>query len=579
MSRGVHRAVMLPTIVALLIATLLSTRWAFAERQVELSIRAENTVASVAANVQRVMERDVSAVTALTVDLGDPLELASADWHAMVERTWRAGAFREVAAVNLATWLDAQDATALAAQRDAEGAPFELRLGPEPPHAVLVHVWPQQGNVRALGFDVTSFPESAEVIRRVEVSGAPLASAPLELVQETQGQRATVVYVPITVEGETVGFANLAFRAGAVLERVRPTGQQEATLRWTDVRTGEELAVTGSGASGAVAHAQLASYGPLWRVEAEVPLAALPASERSVPWLIALLGSVLTAAVAAAAVSSTRATRRAERLAEQRGRDLAERAEQLRSANEQLQELHDTKDRVMRSVTHDLRNPITVAGGLAGVLLDHDPPEEQRRDLLARIAHQATRLEAMVDELATTSRIQDGQVRAQPVVVDLGEVARRVVADVGTGRVVPPPAPVPAVADPLHVERILTNLLTNARRYGGEPIEVSLQAVGGRAEIRVRDHGPGIAAADRDRIFQEFTRLRPQGDGLGLGLAISAGLARVNDGDLALEHPDDGGACFVLRLPGVPAPGAGAVAGAAVGEIGAAGLPATHDAG
>ena len=549
MSRRVQRALTVAALVVLAVATVWLIRGAFDARDAQLEQQARQVAERSAADVHRVIERDVVALTAVTGDLERPLEVSAGRWSRALERTRQAGAFGEAASVNLLAVVAPDAAAGLADERRSSGEPFDLRLSDVAPHVVVVRVWPMAPNEVALGFDVTSNPTAEVAVRRSREERRAWSSAPLRLVQEREDQRATVIYLPLLQDDEVVGFANLAFRAGAVLEQVRTEGVDAATVRWRDADSGHLLASDGPGRTGAVARVSTSPYGPRWELEAEVPLAALTTIERAAPWLIGALGSVVVLAVFASALAAGTGRRRAELLAERRGRDLVQRAEELDRVNAELSELHRTKDRVLRSVTHDLRNPITVAGGLAGVLLDHDPPPEQRRLLLERIAHQATRLEAMVDELATAARLQDGQVRAAAEPVDVHALARRLVADLGAAGAVAPGVGVRAHVDPLHAERILTNLLTNAQRYGAPPIEVSTAAVDGVAQVAVRDHGDGVAPADRQRIFTEFTRLHDHGEGLGLGLAISAALADLNGGSLVVEDAPGGGACFVLRLP------------------------------
>lgn len=563
MSGWRQRAVTVPAVVLLVAAGVWAVHTAFGVRATELQQRAEVAAERLAADVRRVVERDVAALTALAGGIDDPLAVTADGWADAVERVRATGAFAEAATVNLLAAVDPQAAVELAADRAAAGEPFDLRLGPGPEHAVAVRVWPQAPNVSALGFDVTANPTARIALQRSQQDRRASSSAPLRLVQELEDQRATVSYVPLLVDDEVVGFVNLAFRAGAVLERVRPASAGTVTLRWRDVDAGALLASDGpvagdatGGGPTATATAALSVYGPRWEFEAEVPLAAMTRPERLAPWVVAALGALVALAVLGAVVTARAATRRAEQLAEQRGRDLAARADELDQVNAELRELHRSKDRVLRSVTHDLRNPITVAGGLAGVLLDHDPPPQQRRHLLERIAHQATRLEAMVDELSTAARLQDGQIRAEPQDVDLDRLARRLVADVGVAQVVACDGRPWAHVDPLHAERILTNLLTNAQRYGAPPVEVEVVGSDGGVEVAVRDHGPGVAPADRDRIFTEFTRVHEHGEGLGLGLAISSALATLNGGGLRYEPGPGGGARFVLRLPAAGPAGA-----------------------
>jgi hypothetical protein len=115
------------------------------------------------------------------------------------------------------------------------------------------------------------------------------------------------------------------------------------------------------------------------------------------------------------------------------------------------------------------------------------------------------------------------------------------------------------VADADQLDQILWALLDNAVKYGGREgrIDAVIRATENQQlEVTIADHGPGVAAADRERLFSRFTRGADQasGEGTGLGLYVSRQLARTMDGDLWLEPPVDGvGAAFTIALPGEPA--------------------------
>jgi signal transduction histidine kinase len=122
--------------------------------------------------------------------------------------------------------------------------------------------------------------------------------------------------------------------------------------------------------------------------------------------------------------------------------------------------------------------------------------------------------------------------------------------------------------DRFRVEQVLTNLLTNAARYGdGKPVEITVRRDGERAEVRVLDHGPGIAEADQERIFQRFERATSASEvsGLGLGLYIARQIVEMHGGSLRVESTPGAGAAFITTLP----LGAEALAAAHPREVGA----------
>jgi two-component system sensor histidine kinase KdpD len=116
----------------------------------------------------------------------------------------------------------------------------------------------------------------------------------------------------------------------------------------------------------------------------------------------------------------------------------------------------------------------------------------------------------------------------------------------------------PVVADPGLLERVVANLLTNALRHspGDEPPLLSASRLGERVEIRVVDRGPGIPAADRDRVFLPFQRLGDTDNtaGIGLGLALSRGLTEAMGGTVEPEETPGGGLTMVVSLAAGTAP-------------------------
>jgi len=227
----------------------------------------------------------------------------------------------------------------------------------------------------------------------------------------------------------------------------------------------------------------------------------------------------------------------------------AEHAEALRQADV-------LKDALLASVSHDLRTPLTTIKALA---------EEIRRtgdDRAAVIEEEANRLNRFVADLLDLSRLNGGALTVTPEVnaVDdlVGTALQRLTGALG-GRVVdvridPGDALLLGRFDFVHALRVLVNLLENALRYSPPTTAVELTAarVGDVVELRVEDRGPGIAPAERERIFEAFYRppgAAPDAGGAGLGLSIARRLAEAQGGALRYEPRDGGGSRFVLALP------------------------------
>ncbi|WP_165966670.1 ATP-binding protein [Actinomadura sp. 7K507] len=202
--------------------------------------------------------------------------------------------------------------------------------------------------------------------------------------------------------------------------------------------------------------------------------------------------------------------------------------------------------------SHELRTPIT--GLRTRIELALDAPEDgDAADTLRHSLHDVERLHLIVEDLLLLARLDSGDVpEREPL--DIGALVE---TEVGLRS---PPVPTTVKAEPgLLVEadrprlcRALLDLLANAERHAVTLIEVQVRGEPGEAVVEVRDDGPGIPPADRDRVFERFTRLdsaRSRADGgSGLGLAIAREVAAVHGGSLYVA---DGahGTRLVLRLP------------------------------
>lgn len=234
-------------------------------------------------------------------------------------------------------------------------------------------------------------------------------------------------------------------------------------------------------------------------------------------------------------------------------RDITERHE----AEEALRQSDELKTALLRSVSHDLRSPLTaiVAAGesIAAASLDL----EARRELASVIVKEGVRLSGLVDKLLDLSRLQGGvavphfdscsiEEIVQAAIEQAPESDDWVEVDLG-------PALPGVHADAAQLERAFANLLENARRFsGGEPVRITAEVHAGSVVTRVSDSGPGIAEADRELIFEPFFRAeedRGSHQGSGLGLAIVKGFVEANGGRIWVDPSAEQGATFVVELP------------------------------
>ncbi|MDP9346838.1 MAG: DUF4118 domain-containing protein [Actinomycetota bacterium] len=223
-----------------------------------------------------------------------------------------------------------------------------------------------------------------------------------------------------------------------------------------------------------------------------------------------------------------------------------------------LRRSDEMKTAVLRSVSHDLRTPVTSMLAGAQALQSASLTGAEREQLQADLVNAAHRLSRLIDKLLDLARLQAGTADPHRAWCSLDEVLREALDAVDPdGRVFKTSidAGLPLVrADAAQLERALANLLENAARYrDGKSVAVRARAVRERLIIRIVDQGPGIPRAEQERVFTPFYRGEHAGSGgSGLGLAIARGFVEANGGRLSVESLPGQGATFVIELPVEP---------------------------
>jgi nitrogen-specific signal transduction histidine kinase len=212
---------------------------------------------------------------------------------------------------------------------------------------------------------------------------------------------------------------------------------------------------------------------------------------------------------------------------------------------------------------HELRTPVTTVHGFVQTLnhLGNRLDEEQKDELRVALEQQTTRMASLVEQLLDLSRLDAEAVDVKPQELDLRRRLEDVVSVAAGSRLadvrVEVVGPAVAIVDPSIVDHIVTNLVTNALRYGQAPVLVSAVVEEGQVRISVEDAGPGVAPEIEETLFERFTRAgvaRDRVAGTGLGLAIARAYARAHSGDLRYERGQPVGARFVVELPTVLVP-------------------------
>ncbi|HET6506136.1 MAG TPA: ATP-binding protein [Baekduia sp.] len=222
-----------------------------------------------------------------------------------------------------------------------------------------------------------------------------------------------------------------------------------------------------------------------------------------------------------------------------------------------LRRSDEIKTAVLRSVSHDLRTPVTAILAAATALRSSSLTPRERAEVQDDVVASAATLSVLIDQLLDLSRLQAGTAEPNREWSSIEEALHEAAAHAASDPSVfafSIDHDLPLVrADAAQLERAFANLLENAARYGdGLPVSVRARAVGERVLVRIVDRGPGIPLAEQERIFTPFYRgaaTAHRVPGSGLGLAIARGFVEANGGTLNVESLPGQGTTFVIALP------------------------------
>ncbi len=250
---------------------------------------------------------------------------------------------------------------------------------------------------------------------------------------------------------------------------------------------------------------------------------------------------------------------------EEKSRELEAATAELRAANSQLQELDRMKDDFISTVTHELRTPLTSIRAFSEIVRDApDASAEDRARFLAIVVKETERLTRLINQMLDLAKIESGNAEWHASELDMGEVVREAVdstsqlfraKEVALSASIPAPAP-RARADRDRLVQVLINLLSNAVDFSPPHhgrVELRVTAAAASLRVDVQDNGPGIAAADHEKVFERFRQvgdtLTGKPRGTGLGLPISRRIIEHFGGRLWVESELGKGATFSFVLP------------------------------
>jgi signal transduction histidine kinase len=217
--------------------------------------------------------------------------------------------------------------------------------------------------------------------------------------------------------------------------------------------------------------------------------------------------------------------------------------------------LDQQKSDLIATISHELRTPMAAVYGAAQTLLTREDAlgQEKRRDLLEMIAAQSLRLSQITDDILLATQLERGTMTIEAQPVTSASSSRSTVDAMGVDEEVAVEGQGQAIGSADRIQQVLLNLLDNALKYGGPPIDVRVEAVGKETRILVSDRGPGIPFAEQRLVFERFDRSGPaltrSPGGTGLGLYISRELVRRMGGQISVRSQPGTGATFVIGLP------------------------------
>ncbi|MDX8453179.1 HAMP domain-containing sensor histidine kinase [Mesorhizobium sp. VK9D] len=367
------------------------------------------------------------------------------------------------------------------------------------------------------------------------------------IIRDKQGQRLQEGTVPVIFQAFVGLLDNIS--DARIDNSIGESAPPDAKIRWTDTAAGNVQIFTGT--KGRLSLLRLLGQAPQFFLQGILPLAGLMALATlfATPWVVRGALSGLGHAAA-----------EAERIdIDQRGvqlplkdvpREVTPLVKAVNAALARLDKGYERHKRFLTDAAHELRTPVAILNTRLAAL----PATPER----ARLLQDAARLSTLADQLLDLQRLDRQAEHFGPV--DLVAIARNVVVDLAPMAFAagyemsfePASEKLIVRGDRTAIERAVTNLVQNAIDHGGKAGRITV-SVRPPAAIEVQDEGDGVPTSERERIFEPFHRLHRQDHGAGLGLNLVRDLMQLHGGKVEVLDGKDGGACFRMIFPGVPA--------------------------
>lgn len=225
---------------------------------------------------------------------------------------------------------------------------------------------------------------------------------------------------------------------------------------------------------------------------------------------------------------------------------------------DRLRELDQMRSDFVSMVSHELRSPMTVVGGIADILRKRltQLTDAQRTELIETLSRESRRLTRLVSDVLDLEALDQSGMELQLSDVDLGQIARLSVTDAGVASqatLTVEPGDARVTADPDKVKQVVLNLLSNAAKFSdeGSPVAVSVTPEEDTVRVSVADRGPGMTEEQQGHLFQRFSRVGTGGHvtGSGLGLYLSRQIVETHGGVIWVDSKPGTGSTFSFRLP------------------------------